>query len=61
MFKHVKELADFANSKTSPDGSRRYYTASGEAYPSVTTVLSVLSRQAIMEWRQRVETRKPIR
>ena len=54
MFKHVKELADFANSKTSPDGSRRYYTASGEAYPSVTTVLSVLSRQAIMEWRQRV-------
>lgn len=54
MFKHVKELADFAQDKTAPDGSRRYFTESGAAYPSVTTVLSVLSRDSIREWRQRV-------
>lgn len=54
MFKHVKELADFAQDKTAPDGSRRYFTESGAAYPSVTTVLSVLSRDSIKAWRQRV-------
>lgn len=54
MFKHVKELADFAQDKTAPDGSRKYFTESGAAYPSVTTVLSVLSRDSIREWRQRV-------
>jgi ATP-dependent exoDNAse (exonuclease V) beta subunit len=54
MFTHVKELADFAQDKTAPDGSRKYFTESGAAYPSVTTVLSVLSRDAIREWRQRV-------
>ena len=54
MFNHVKELADFAQDKTAPDGSRKYFTESGAAYPSVTTVLSVLSRDSIREWRQRV-------
>jgi len=54
MFTHVKQLADFAQDKTAPDGSRKYFTESGAAYPSVTTVLSVLSRDAIREWRQRV-------
>ena len=54
MFTHVKELADFAQDKTAPDGSRKYFTESGAAYPSVTTVLSVLSRDAIREWRKRV-------
>ena len=54
MFTHVKELADFAQDKTAPDGSRKYFTESGAAYPSVTTVLSVLSRDSIREWRQRV-------
>jgi CRISPR/Cas system-associated exonuclease Cas4 (RecB family) len=54
MFTHVKQLADFAQDKTAPDGSRRYFTKSGAAYPSVTTVLSVLSRDSIREWRKRV-------
>lgn len=54
MFTHVKELGDFAQDKTAPDGSRKYFTESGAAYPSVTTVLSVLSRDAIREWRKRV-------
>jgi genome maintenance exonuclease 1 len=54
MFTHVKELSDFAQDKTAPDGSRKYFTESGAAYPSVTTVLSVLSRDSIRAWRKRV-------
>ena len=37
----------------SPDG-RRYLTLDGNAYPSVTTVLSVLSRESIAQWRAKV-------
>jgi len=37
----------------SPDG-RRYLTLDGNAYPSVTTVLGVLSRESIAEWRAKV-------
>ena len=40
--------------KTGPDGKRVYSTPSGKSYPSVTTVTSLLGKQAIMEWRQRV-------
>lgn len=54
MFTHVKELSDFAQDKTAPDGSRKYFAESGAAYPSVTTVLSVLSRDSIRAWRKRV-------
>ena len=36
------------------DGKRHYVTPSGEKYPSVTTVLSILSRDAIIAWRKRV-------
>ena len=36
-----------------PDG-RRYLTTNGEAYPSVTTVLSILSEESIAKWRKRV-------
>ena len=39
--------------KDSPDG-RRYLTLDGKAYPSVTTVLSILNKDSIMEWRKRV-------
>jgi len=33
---------------------RNYVTPQGKKYPSITTVLSILSRQKIMEWRKRV-------
>ena len=33
---------------------RKYLTPDGKAYPSITTVLSILTRKAIMEWRKRV-------
>lgn len=54
MFNHVKELNDFAQDKTVPGVGRKYYTETGAAYPSVTTVLGVLSRDSIKEWRKRV-------
>ena len=37
----------------SPDG-RRYLTLDGNAYPSVTTVLGILSRESIAKWRAKV-------
>lgn len=39
---------------TSPDGTRVYKTPSGRAYPSVTTVTGLHSKQGILEWRRRV-------
>lgn len=39
--------------KTTEQG-RRYFTPTGEAYPSVTTVLGILSRASIAAWRKRV-------
>ena len=54
MFKHVKEIEDFATDKTAPDGSRKYFTESGAAYPSVTTVLGYQSKDSILQWRKRV-------
>ncbi len=54
MFKTIYEYEDFAQSVTNEDGGRVYVNASGTAYPSATTVLSVLSRDAIAAWRKRV-------
>ena len=54
MFNHLKRPKDFATDKTAPDGSRKYYTESGAAYPSVTTVLGYQTKDSIMEWRKRV-------
>jgi hypothetical protein len=51
MFKTIYEYEDFAQSTTNEDGSRVYVNASGVAYPSATTVLSVLSRDGIAKWR----------
>jgi len=39
---------------TSPDGTRVYKTPTGRAYPSVTTVTGLHSKQGILEWRKRV-------
>jgi len=53
MFEHVN--LDIPDIKTqNVDGKRYYVTSEGTKYPSITTVLSVLSRQGIMEWRKRV-------
>jgi ATP-dependent exoDNAse (exonuclease V) beta subunit len=36
------------------DGQRFYLTPSGQPYPSITTVLSILSEEGIAQWKQRV-------
>ena len=41
------------DTKTGP-GGRVYTDPSGNTYPSITTVLSILSREAIQAWRARV-------
>ena len=45
------------NRKDAPDG-RRYVTLDGKDYPSVTTVLSLIHKDKIMEWRKRVGEEK---
>jgi len=53
MFEHIN--LDIPDIKTQNiDGKRYYVTSEDTKYPSITTVLSVLSRQGIMEWRRRV-------
>ena len=54
MFTHLKRPDDFAHDKTAPDGSRKYYTATGAAYPSVTTVLGYKTKDVFLAWRKRV-------
>jgi len=44
---------DDLKTETKPSG-RTYLDPEGHSYPSITTVLSILSRQAIQEWRARV-------
>lgn len=39
---------------TSPDGTRVYKTPSGRAYPSVTTITGLHTREGIAKWRARV-------
>lgn len=55
MFNHVEHGVELPTltRKTTEEG-RRYFTPDGSAYPSITTVLSILSKQAIIEWRKRV-------
>jgi len=54
FYKHqISELDFDLKTKTTEDG-RRYLTPSGDAYPSVTTILSQYNKKAIMEWRERV-------
>lgn len=54
-FNHVKlpELDFELEAKTTENG-RVYYTPSGVAYPSVTTILGSLSKEGIRLWRERI-------
>ena len=52
MFEHKKMLFDELDTETIR-GGRHYITPKGP-YPSITTVLGVLSKQGIAEWRARV-------
>lgn len=55
MFTHVEHdiVLPKLTRKTTEEG-RRYFTPDGNAYPSITTVLGVLSKDGIIAWRKRV-------
>lgn len=55
MFTHVDHgiVLPEITRKTTESG-RKYFTPEGNAYPSITTVLSVIGKEAIQQWRQRV-------
>ena len=53
MFNHIQtELKDMVSEDT--DTGRIYKTPEGIDLPSITTVLSILSRESIAKWRARV-------
>lgn len=55
MFRHVDHgvVLPVITRKTTESG-RKYYTPEGNAYPSITTVLSVMDKGGLLEWRKRV-------
>lgn len=53
MFKHEPVFLEEMKSVTTESG-RKYLTPDGNEFPSITTVLSVLSKKELFEWRQRV-------
>lgn len=51
-FDHGIELPQLTRKTT--ESGRKYFTPEGNAYPSVTTVLGILGKKELMEWRRRV-------
>ena len=55
MFQHADFKLDYDDlTAKSVKNERRYETPDGKSYPSVTTVLSILSEDFIRKWRKRV-------
>jgi len=55
MFTHFDHGIDLPTlTRKTTESGRRYFTPTGEAYPSVTTVLGILGKKELMEWRKRV-------
>lgn len=54
MFTHKSPPSLPELTTTQVDGKRFYTTPEGNVYPSITTVLSVLSKDAIQDWRDRI-------
>ena len=55
MFNHVEHGLELPTlTRKTTESGRKYFTPDGNAYPSITTVLSILSKDAIMAWRARV-------
>ena len=55
MFEHVNVDLGYEDLEcVTKESGRKYSTPDGVKYPSITTVLSILSRDAIMAWRRRV-------
>ena len=55
MFTHVDHGITLPKiSRQTTESGRKYFTPDGKAYPSITTVLGVLNKEGILEWRKRV-------
>jgi genome maintenance exonuclease 1 len=55
MFTHVDHgIVLPALTRQTTESGRKYFTPEGNAYPSITTVLSILGKEEIIAWRQRV-------
>lgn len=55
MFHHVDHRFILPSiTRKTTDSGRKYFTPEGNAYPSITTVLSILGKDGIKEWRAKV-------
>lgn len=55
MFTHVDHGIVLPKiTRRNTEVGRKYFTEEGNSYPSITTVLSILGKDAIQEWRKRV-------
>ena len=55
MFDHVDHGIELPKvTRETTKSGRKYFTPEGNTYPSITTVLSILNKDKIMEWRKRV-------
>lgn len=55
MFNHVEHNIELpVLTRKTTEAGRKYFTPDGNAYPSITTVLSELSKESIKKWRKRV-------
>lgn len=54
MFNHCPPIELVECPRETINGKRHYVTPTGKKYPSITTVLSVVSAEGIKEWREKV-------
>lgn len=55
MFEHVKHGIELPKvTRETTKKGRKYFTPEGNTYPSITTVLSILSKDKIKEWRDKI-------
>jgi genome maintenance exonuclease 1 len=55
MFHHVDHGVVLPeNTRKTTERGRKYFTPEGNAYPSITTVLSAMDKSGLLEWRKRV-------
>lgn len=55
MFNHVDHGIVLPKlTRETTESGRKYFTPEGNAYPSITTVLSIIGKEAILAWRARV-------
>jgi genome maintenance exonuclease 1 len=53
-FRHINKVITETVEQINTGSGRYYQTSSGARYPSITTVVGIMGKKAIMEWRKRV-------